>query len=111
LSGFFPEREGLMEFDNDGRFPDDSAVEVRYPLDQEQERGDRSRWPWLPGSIISQGGPDEWYVCVEARALATLEDGQAAPPGTAEELLYYPCCFRDASEIRPCAADGAGVAR
>jgi hypothetical protein len=100
-----------MDQVNDGRFPDDSAVEVRYPLNQVQENGDRLGWPWLPGSIVSQGGPDEWYVCVEARALATLEDGQPAPAGTAETDLYYPCCFRDATEIRPCATSGAGMAR
>jgi hypothetical protein len=38
---------------------------------------------------------------VEARELATLEDGSPAPAGTAYEDLFYPCCFRDASEIRP----------
>lgn len=31
--------------------------------------------PWLPGLILSQWGPDEWHVCVEAPELATLEDG------------------------------------
>lgn len=30
-----------MDQVNDGRFPDDSAVEVRYPLNQVQEQGDR----------------------------------------------------------------------
>jgi hypothetical protein len=29
-------------------FPEDSWVEVRYPLTGEQERGDRDAWPWLP---------------------------------------------------------------
>jgi hypothetical protein len=100
-----------MDQVNDGKFPDDNAVEVRYPLNQDQEQGDRSRWPWLPGSIVSQGAPDEWCVCVEVRALATLEDGRLAPAGTAEADLYYPCCFRDATEIRACATGGPGVAR
>ncbi len=56
--------------DNDGRFPDDSAVEVRYPRDKREEREtDRAGWPWLPGSIVEQCGPDEWYV-VRLRAVA-----------------------------------------
>jgi hypothetical protein len=71
------------EDDNDGRFPDDSLVEVRYPRDKQEEQGDRERWPWLAGSIIEQGGPDEWYVCVEVRDLAVLDDGRPAPRGTA----------------------------
>ncbi len=57
-------------------------------------------WPWLPGSIVSQCGPDEWSVCVEAHELAVLGDDGPAPAGTAAEDLCYPCCFRDASEIR-----------
>jgi hypothetical protein len=89
-----------MDEDNDGRFPDDSPVLVRYPRDKREEQGDRSAWPWLPGSILSQSGPDEWYVCVEDRPLAVLDDGSPAPARTADEDLFYPCCFRDGSEIR-----------
>jgi hypothetical protein len=37
---------------------------------------------------------------VEARDLAMLDDGGPAPDGTADEGQFYPCCFRDASEIR-----------
>jgi hypothetical protein len=95
-----------MDEDNDGRFPDDSLVEVRYPRDLQEELGDRSGWPWLPGSILSQCGPDEWHVCVEDRELARLDDGSPAPGGTADRELLYPCCFRDASEIRR-VTDGA----
>jgi hypothetical protein len=94
-----------MDEDNDGRFPDGSPVEVRYPRDTQEEQGDRSAWPWLPGSIVSQCGPDEWYVCVEASELATLCDGSPAPDGTADEDPFFPCCFRDATEIRR-ATDG-----
>ena len=94
-----------MDEDNDGGFPDDSAVEVRYPRNRREEQGDRSAWPWLPGSILNQCGPDEWYVCVEVRELAMLDDGRPAPAGTAAGDLYYPCCFRNASEIRR-ATDG-----
>ena len=87
--------------DNDGRYPDDSPVQVRYPRSKREEQGDRRQWPWLPGTIVEQCGPDEWYVCVEVRELAVLRDGRPAPRGTASHDLYYPCCFRDSSEIRP----------
>ncbi|MGA2827139.1 MAG: hypothetical protein ABSF03_13585 [Streptosporangiaceae bacterium] len=95
-----------MDEDNDGRFPNDSPVEVRYPRTRQEELGDRSAWPWLPGSILSQCGPGEWYVCVEVCELAMLDDGGPAPDGTADEDLFYPCCFRDGSEIRR-VTDGA----
>ena len=86
--------------DNDGRFPDESRVEVRYPRTRQEEQGDRSAWPWLPGTITEQCGPDEWQVCVEDRAVAVLRDGRPAPRGTASRNLYYPMCFRDSGEIR-----------
>ena len=89
-----------MDEDNDGRFPEDSAVLVRYPRTRQEGVGDRSEWPWLPGLILSQCGPDKWHVCVEASELAALDDGGPAPDGTADEDLFYPCCFRDATEIR-----------
>ena len=88
------------ENDNDGRFPDDSRVEVRYPRTRQEEHGDRAAWPWLPGSIVEQCGPDEWRVCVEDRGVAVLRDGRPAPRNTASRNLYYPMCFRDSSEIR-----------
>ena len=76
-------------------FPDDSDVEVRYPLTSEQETGDRAAWPWLPGWVVSQCGPDEWVICVQAPELAVEDQGEAT----------YPVCFRDASELRPPAAE------
>jgi hypothetical protein len=98
-----------MHEDNDGRFPDDCLVEIRYPRSKDEERGDRSAWPWLPGSIVEQCGPDEWYVCVEVRELAVLADGRRAPHRTASR---NPCCFRDSSEIRPrTATSGTGTCR
>ena len=98
-----------MDEDNDGRFPDDSLVEVRYPRTRQEEQGDRSRWPWLPGSIVEQCGADEWRVCVEVRELAVLRDGRRPPRSTPARNLYYPCCFRDSTEIRPrTASSGAG---
>jgi hypothetical protein len=73
-------------------FPDDSPVEVRYPLTSQQEHGDRAAWPWLPGWVVSRCGPDEWQICVQAPELAIEDqDGEAT----------YPLCFRDSSELRP----------
>jgi len=86
--------------DNDGRFPDDSRVEVRYPRTRQEEQGDRSKWPWLPGTIEQQCGPDEWQVCVMDKSVAVLRDGRRAPRNTASRNLYYPLCCRDSSEIR-----------
>jgi len=85
--------------DNDGKFPDEGPVEVRYPRSEEQ--GDRGRWPWLPGTIVEQCGPDEWYVCVVARELAVLDDGGPAADSRPGDDPFFPCCFRDSSEIRP----------
>jgi hypothetical protein len=92
--------------DNDDKFPDQSPVEVRHPRSKQEEQADRDTWPWLPGSIVEQCGPDEWYVCLEVRELAVLRDGRRPPRGTARRNLYYPCCFRDSSEIRPRTASG-----
>jgi hypothetical protein len=72
------------------RFPDETPVLVRYPLTPDQGKGDRSAWPWLPGTVLGQCGPDEWQVCVEAGELAEAEGGE----------LWYPVCYRDASELR-----------
>jgi hypothetical protein len=45
--------------DNDGRYPDESPVEVRYPRSKQEEQSDCEQWPWLPGTILEQCGPDE----------------------------------------------------
>src|SRR5713101_875112 len=93
---------------NDGRFPDDSAVLVRYPdAPQAQQvtgpeaRAEREAWPWLSGTVEEQCGPDEWLVTVEDRRVAELADGSPALDGTPDEDLFFPQCFRDSSEIRP----------
>ena len=103
----------MHDEDNDGRFPDEIPVEVRDPRSKQEEQGDRERWPWLPGTIVRPCGPDEWYVCIEGREQAVLRDGRRAPRGTAGRNLYYPCCFRDSSEIRPrpASSDPASAAR
>jgi hypothetical protein len=104
-----------MTGENDGRFPDESEVLVRYPVHPGPERqpgqsqaehlaalrAERETWPWLPGTIEQQCGPDEWLVTIEDRRLAVLEDGLPAPAGTADEDLLFPQCFRDSSELRP----------
>jgi hypothetical protein len=72
-------------------YNDESPVLVRFPLSREQELGDREAWPWLPGWIVSRCGPDEWEVCVETDELAVQSGGET----------FYPCCFRDSSELRP----------
>jgi hypothetical protein len=85
----------------DGRaFAQDMAVEVRYPRTKEEERGDRNAWPWLPGTIVQQCGPDDWQVCVEDMSVATRKDGSKPTPRTPQRNLYYPLCFRDSSEIK-----------
>ena len=38
-------------------FPEDSWVQVRYPLTSEQEHADRAGWPWLPGWVVSAVRP------------------------------------------------------
>jgi hypothetical protein len=73
---------------------------VRYPLTAVQEQGDRDAWPWLPGTVEEACGPDEWLIAVEAREVATLQDGSPAPDGTDDDDLLFPMCFRDSTEIR-----------
>jgi len=81
-------------------FAKDVAVKVRFPRTNEEERGDRANWSWLPGTIVEQVGPDEWQVCVEDMSVAVREDGSKPTPRTPQRNLYYPPCFRDSSEIK-----------
>jgi hypothetical protein len=83
--------------ENVSQFPDDSTVLVWYPPCGADAR-DRSTWAWLPGSIVSQCCPDEWYVVVEVPKLA--EPDPSVPNGDAPENVLYPACFRDSSELR-----------
>ena len=83
---------GMID-ENDGRFPDESAVLVRYPLTPgpEQQPGqsdaehlaarpaERKTWPWLLGTVEQQCGPDEWLITIEDRRLAVARRRQ---PGT-----------------------------
>ena len=81
-------------------YPEETGVEVRYPLTRQQETASRSEWPWLRGTIVRQCGPDEWQVCVEDMAVAVRKDGSKPAARTPRNRLYYPLCFRDSSEIR-----------
>lgn len=89
-----------MAHENGGRFPDESAVLVRYPLDGPKSASDRSEWPWLAGTIEQQCGPDEWLVTIEDRRLAELDDGSPAPDDTPDYDLLFPQCYRDSSELQ-----------
>ena len=81
-------------------FDPETPALVRFPITREQHDGDRAAWPWLPGTILAQVGPDEWDVMVTARELATLDDGSPAPGGAHWGDLCYPCCYRDSTELR-----------
>lgn len=83
---------------NDGRFPDDSDVKIRYPLTDDQAA--RGNWPWVSGWIAGQCGPNEWDIVVEG-AGPTSYDADGEP--------LYSAAFRDASEIRPVAGRDANV--
>lgn len=87
--------------DNDGRFPEDAPVLVRYPLTDAQT-ADREGWPWLPGTVLEQGGPDEWQVCMDGCYVLSFPDAdrpRGADPSDPQWRLY-PVCFRDSSELR-----------
>lgn len=69
--------------ENDGRFPDGSSVEVKFPAFAGQPR---ELWPWVPATVEGQCEPEhprggEWDV--------TLDDGSWDGP-----------CFRNLDEIR-----------
>ena len=76
-------------------FTTEQWVEVRFPLNAEQEARDSEAWPWVPGWIVQVCGPDEWLVCAQHPALAVAEHGQNT----------YPTCYRDASELREAGSD------
>ena len=83
-----------------GNLADETPVLVLYPRTSEEERGDRARWPWLPGTILQQVGPDEFQILVEDLAVAVRKDGSRPTPARRRTGCAYPLCFRDASEIK-----------
>jgi hypothetical protein len=93
--------DGFPDPNNDGKFPEGAAVTTPFPLTDEQAKADRVTWPWVPGTIAYQCGPDEWGVVIEAREVAFIENSQPpAPDGTPDDQLCHPVVFRDSSEIR-----------
>jgi hypothetical protein len=97
----------VAEQENDGRFPDESDVLVRYiASDADARTVPRDEWPWMEGVVENQCGPDEWLVTVYDRGLAMLEDGSPAPEGTPGEDMYFPQCFRDSSELKLAPEEG-----
>jgi len=91
----------------DNPFPDEAGVMVRYPAPGMTASDPREDWPWMPGVIENRCGPGEWLVTVYARELAQLADGTPAPDGTSGEDMWFPQCFRNASELSPQAAEQA----
>ena len=63
----------------DGQLADDTPSWCSSRARSEEEQGDRANWPWLPGTIVQQVGPDEWQVCVEDMAVAVRKDGSSPP--------------------------------
>jgi hypothetical protein len=81
--------------------PEGKQVETRFPLTEEQAAaGDRPSWPWLPGWIAEVCGPNEWQVVLQAPGLGRTAEGEIPDPGVPDSELFFPACFRDASEIR-----------
>lgn len=76
---------------NDGRFPAESEIQVRFPADPDT---DRDEWPWMRGIILGQCGANEWHVLVRDRQVAQLDDHNS-------DVIWYPICYRDATELRP----------
>jgi hypothetical protein len=58
----------MHDEDNDGRFPDESPVEVRYPRSKQEEQGDREQWPWLPGTIVESSAARTNGTCASRSA-------------------------------------------
>lgn len=87
---------------NDGRFPNDSTVLVRFPLTSQQTSGDREAWPWLPATILGQVDTDEWQIVVDGRDDLSEPDPDRPRGADVREPRYrlYPVCYRSASEIR-----------
>jgi hypothetical protein len=91
---------GFREEADRNPFPDGMEVWVRFASTAIEEKGPREDWPWLAGVIVKRCAENEWQVQVAAREAATLADGSPAPVTMPDDELWFPLCFRDASEIR-----------
>jgi hypothetical protein len=94
---------------NDGRFPDDSAVLVRYPVDGHRPASDRQTWPWLAGTIKQQCGPMNGWPRWRTGAWPNWKTAARPPAGTPDGDLLFPQCYRDSSELRPVPQPGLEV--
>ena len=91
----------MVSTDDDNPYPDGTPILVRFPRTKAEEQGDRSAWPYLPGTIEQRCAPDEWQVVVTDRQVAETEDGTPAlEDGTPDDDLWFPTCYRDRSEIK-----------
>lgn len=88
----------MSYLDNDGQFPDDTKVLVKYPLPS-SALSDREHWPWLRGFIVGQVDNNEWHVLVQDDRVAQYE------PAVRENT--YPLCWRSADELRRPPVEGA----
>jgi len=95
-----------MTEQNDGRFPDEADVLVRYPAPGMTHETPRDTWPWMDGVVENQCGPDEWLVTVYAREVASLEDGTPVPDETPGDDTFFPQCFRSAEELKLAPEEG-----
>ena len=68
-------------------FPEDSWVQVCYPLTREQEHADRTGWPWLPGWVVSVH-PDYGNRGTAGRVAAELAPQAGLHAGTARSYVY-----------------------
>ena len=94
LSAWLREGASMHEDeDNDGRFPDESPVEIRYPRSKQEERGDRSRWPWLAGSILERAGPRPPTWSTEAGFTAVVSYTRIYDLGGAHGKTGSPPCL------------------
>jgi hypothetical protein len=89
--------------ENNGRFPDGSAVLARFPLGDNDE--DRDCWPWLEATVEQQCGPDEWLVTIEDWRVAQLEDGSPAEKDSPDGDLFFRQAYRGHSELRAAAGE------
>jgi hypothetical protein len=75
-----------IKINDQSEFPDHTPVLVWYPPPGADDHDQRT-WAWLPGSILSRCGPDEWHVVIEVPELAEPD-----PPADARALRNIPAC-------------------
>ena len=78
----------------------DKPVEVRFPLTAEQAQGDRAHGRGCPGGSLKCAAPMSGRSWSRRPGLGRTEAGEIPAPGVPDDELFFPSCFRDASEIR-----------